>query len=141
MNEASLQGKSYETMFKYYQLKAYTLRFTLQNLSEKGWINAIKAIKFYKKNLFDSKQLDVTGINSIIIDANRAFVLHCCSMINYNILNKNPPKIIEYARIATYDCLHLIEEIDPHSKQVLINMEYSLSYIKRVFPTDINLQE
>ena len=60
-------------------------------------------------------------------------------MINYNIVHKNPEKIVEYARIAVYDCLYLIEEKDPHSKQVLLNMESSFSYIKRLFPMDNNL--
>lgn len=50
------------------------------------------------------------------IDANRAFVLYCCSMINKYILQKDATKALEYAQIACYDTLQAIEENDNHFK-------------------------
>lgn len=45
--------KRYGSMFRLYSAKANILRFVLRNLTEKGWLQAVKAMRYYKKNFID----------------------------------------------------------------------------------------
>lgn len=42
--------------FRLYQAKATILRFVLKNLSDKGWLSAVKAIRYYKKSFIEGQQ-------------------------------------------------------------------------------------
>ena len=85
-------------------------------MNEKNWLQSINAINVYKQLFIQSKQTYHTDIDMQGIDANRAFVLYCCSMINKCILQKDTTKALEYAQIACYDTLQAIEENDNHFK-------------------------
>ena len=86
-----------------YLVKATIMRFTLANLSEKGWLQAMSAIKYYKKRFFEDK-FDVQFSN-MILDINRAFVLYCCTFVNYFIMKGNEEKVITYAKMAVFDAV------------------------------------
>ena len=67
------------------------------------------------------------------IDANRAFVLYCCSMVNKNIASNNGNNAFEFAQIAFYDTYQMLEESDNHYKQVIQNLSQSLNLGKKTF--------
>jgi hypothetical protein len=66
-------------MFKVYEKKASLIRFILLNLNEKGWLCALKAINYYKKAFVLSSKTHHPELDMIMVDANRAFVLYCCT--------------------------------------------------------------
>jgi hypothetical protein len=81
--------------FKMNSLRAAMLKFVLYNFNENDWMKAVSAIKTYKNMFNDSKDpLELSSINSIIIDVNRAYVLHCCSYLNFFLAKKNPERSI-----------------------------------------------
>ena len=51
-----------------------------------------------------------------MVDANRAFVLYCCSMVNKHLSSNEGAKALEFAQIACYDALQMLEETDNHYK-------------------------
>ena len=63
----------------------------------------MSAIKYYKKRFFEDK-LD-TQFNNMILDINRAFVLYCCSFVNYSIMKGNEEKVLIYAKMAVLDAI------------------------------------
>eukprot|EP00347_Sterkiella_histriomuscorum_P016450 403353129 len=127
--------------FLLYQSKATILRYVLKNLSDKGWLQAVKAMRFYKKSFIDGQPAtsakDDDGISNIMIDVNRTFVLHCCTMINFNITKQNTEKMLEFLKIAVVDCLLLIDPSDQHFKQIIYNTSFSYEKVQQIFDKNI----
>lgn len=66
----------------------------------------------------------------MITDVNRAFVLHCCTMVNYNIIKNNSEKLLEFMKISCIDTVLMIDPSDNHYKQVEMNLDNSFKYVK-----------
>jgi hypothetical protein len=130
MTQLDIDNESYRKLqelgyqYKVYCAKALIMRFILANLSEKGWFQAINAIKYYKKR-FAEEKTDLTNINTMIMDINRAFILYCLSNVNYFIMKGIEDRALQFARIATLDAVQLLDHSDPHYKQVELNLGYS----------------
>ena len=69
-------------------------------------------------------------------DVNRAFLLYCTSMVNYHLMYNGPYGAIHFARIAAISTFYTLKDSDPHYQQVLINLEYSLQFAQKTFPTE-----
>ena len=85
----------------------------------------------------DEPQSELTPIDKIMIDVNRAFVLHCCTMTKFHLTKNNADKMVEFAKMAVVDTVLLIEAQDNHAKQVEINLTYIFSSVQKLFPQNI----
>ena len=119
-------------VFRVFQQKAALVRFILINMHEKGWLQAMKGILYYKKQFVQTQKTAHSDIDMIMVDANRAFVLYCCTMVNKHLAKNEADKALEFATIACYDTVQMLEENDNHYKQVLQNLEQSYSLGRRL---------
>lgn len=66
------------------------------------------------------------------MDVNRAFVLHCCSMVNYNLVKNNKEKVLEFLKMATLNTLLLLDPSDNHAKQVEVNLNHTFTFVEKL---------
>mmetsp|Transcript_42815 Transcript_42815/g.41157 ORF Transcript_42815/g.41157 Transcript_42815/m.41157 type:complete len:82 (+) Transcript_42815:2484-2729(+) len=81
-------------------------------------MKSLIAINYFKKAFYNNK-VQIQEIDLQSVDANRAYVLYLCSMVNKSLYAGNGQLAFDYAQIAFYDTYQMIEPADNHFGQVL----------------------